>query len=131
MQDRQQLLDSVVEDLRELDIPASWRKSKRVYDQWARWRGFVKELQAHRSSTGSLPQSGEAASWLVRMRWRKRSLKLKDLLWLDAQVPGWDTDENVLRARRVAQGSSVEGGNARAAEMGCNDESGDVRLGRD
>lgn len=94
------LLDSVIDDLRQLDIPAAWRDSKRSHDQWERWRGHVLTLRAHLAEHGRLPSSGASAWWLQNLRWRRRSLKLKDLLWLDAALEGWDTLELPVRRRR-------------------------------
>eukprot|EP00892_Ulva_mutabilis_P006128 jgi/Ulvmu1/3888/UM018_0109.1 len=114
--DRQELLDYMVQDLRDLGIPASWRESKRVYDQRARWRGFVRDLKAHRAATGSLPTSGDAAWWLLRMRWRKRALRLNDLLWLDTELPGWERDALPVRAMPLAERQRLRAQHAGEAE---------------
>lgn len=115
MQDRQMLLDAVIDDLRQQDIPAAWRESKRSHDQWERWQGYVTELRSHLAAADRLPDSGDAAWWLQRMRWRKRSHKLKDLLWLDAELEGWDTLELNVR-RRGGRGPAADGQRTAGAE---------------
>lgn len=127
MQDRQQLLDYVIDELRDMGVAASWRESKRLHDRRSRWRGYVQQLRAHRAATGALPQSGEAVWWLARTRWRKRSLKLKDLLWLDTELPGWDADGIPVRARRLARAAAPD---KRDPNVGAADRSRGRRLRR-
>lgn len=109
------LLDAVIDDLRQHDIPAAWRESKRAHDQWERWRSYMDELRAHLVARGRLPTSGNAARWLQRMRWRKRNHKLQHLLWLDAELEGWDTLELNVR-RRGDAAAAADGTRAAAAE---------------